>query len=201
MSRRAVFLDRDGVINRAFVRDGRPYPPGSLSELEVLPGVPEALSRLREKGFLLIVVTNQPDVAKGTVERAVVEEMNARLRESLPLDEFRVCYHDSSDACPCRKPSPGMILEAVADHEIDIRGSYFVGDRWRDLEAGERAGCRTIFVDHGYRERQPDRYDYRVTSLSEAAEAILSEPPSGEREVETSRSSGQEQTKRSIERG
>jgi len=188
------------VINRALVRDGRPYPPESLSELEVLPGVPEALSRLRGKGFLLIVVTNQPDVARGTVERAVVEEMNARLRESLPLDEIRVCYHDSSHACPCRKPNPGMILEAVKDHGIDISGSYLVGDRWRDLEAGERAGCHTIFVDHGYRERQPDRYDFRVTSLSEAAAAILSESPSGEREDEREGSSRREQRKRSVER-
>lgn len=197
MSRRAVFLDRDGVINRAIVRDGRPYPPQDLSELEVLPGVPEALSRLRAEGFLLVVVTNQPDVARGTLQRSVVGDMNARLLESLPLDEVRVCYHDESDGCPCRKPRPGMILEAVKDHGIDVRQSYLVGDRWRDLEAGERAGCRTVFVDHGYRERQPDRWDLRVRSLSEAAEAILSEPPAGDRGDEGAGRDGDERTKRS----
>lgn len=197
MSRRAVFLDRDGVINRAIVRDGRPYPPRDLSELEVLPGVPDALSRLSAEGFLLVVVTNQPDVARGALERSVVEEMNARLRETLPLDEVRVCYHDESDGCPCRKPAPGMILEAVKDHGIDIRRSYLVGDRWRDLEAGERAGCRTVFVDHGYRERPPDRCDFRVRSLSEAAEAILSEPPGGDRGDEGAGRGGGERTKRS----
>ena len=140
MSRRAVFLDRDGVINRAMVRDGRPFPPASLSELEIPGGVPEALERLSGAGYLLIVVTNQPDVARGTIPREAVESMNALLQATLPLTEIRVCYHDSGDGCACRKPGPGMILEAAREHDIDLPESFLVGDRWRDVEAGARAG-------------------------------------------------------------
>jgi D-glycero-D-manno-heptose 1,7-bisphosphate phosphatase len=174
MSRKAVFLDRDGVINRALVRDGKPFPPASLAELEILPGVADALLRLRDAGFLMIVVTNQPDVARGTTSKSVVEAMNEHLKAALPLTDVRVCYHDSTDRCECRKPNPGMLLAAARQHDIDLRGSFLVGDRWRDIEAGERAGCRTIFVDYSYQEKQPDRWDFRVTSLPEAAQAILS---------------------------
>lgn len=171
--KRAVFLDRDGVLNRAIVRDGRPYPPRNLSELEILPGVEPALAALKAAGFLLIVVTNQPDVARGVTTREEVEKLNAMLGSLLPIDEFRTCYHDSEAGCDCRKPKPGALLAAAALHDIDLSASYMVGDRWRDTEAGQRAGCKIIFVDYGYRERQPDAVDYRVASLSEAAEVIL----------------------------
>jgi len=173
--RRAVFLDRDGVINRACVREGKPYPPASLAEMEVLPGVAQALAALREAGFLLIVVTNQPDVARGTASREVVEEMNKHLAARLPIDEFRTCFHDSGDGCDCRKPLPGALLAAAKIHGIDLGQSYMVGDRWRDTEAGRRAGCKTIFIDYGYDEKQPESVDYRVRSLMEATQIILGE--------------------------
>ena len=171
--RRAVFLDRDGVLNRALVRDGKPYPPASVAELEMLPGVGQALAALHEAGFLLIVVTNQPDVARGTTNREDVEAINAALGEALPLDEFRTCFHDSGDDCDCRKPKPGALLAAAAAHNIDLRKSFMVGDRWRDAEAGERAGCTTIFIDYGYQEKQPASVDYSVRSLLDASEIIL----------------------------
>ncbi|MBX9810879.1 MAG: HAD family hydrolase [Burkholderiales bacterium] len=174
MSRRAVFLDRDGVINRAVVRKGKPYPPAGLEELEILPGVGEALARLKAAGFVLVVVSNQPDVARGTTARDAVETINAKLAESLPVNDFRVCYHDSSDSCDCRKPKPGMLLAAARDHGIDLSSSFMVGDRWRDVEAGRRAGCRTLFIDYAYDEQQPEACDYRVKSLADAAEIILS---------------------------
>lgn len=173
--RRAVFLDRDGVINRALVREGKPYPPASLAEMEVLPGVAQALTALREAGFLLIVVTNQPDVARGTTSREVVEEINKHLAACLAIDEFRTCFHDSGDGCDCRKPLPGALLAAAKIHGIDLDKSYMVGDRWRDTEAGQRAGCKTIFVDYGYFEKQPESVDYRVRSLMEATQIILGE--------------------------
>jgi D-glycero-D-manno-heptose 1,7-bisphosphate phosphatase len=173
--RRAVFLDRDGVINKAVIRAGRPYPPANLSELEILPRVPEALNRIRDAGFLSIVVTNQPDVARGTASREEVEAMNATLADRLAIDEFRVCYHDGADNCDCRKPRPGMLLQAARKWELDLATSYMVGDRWRDVEAGQRAGCRTIFIDYGYDEKQPERYDHRVASLWEAAGIICPE--------------------------
>lgn len=171
--RRAVFLDRDGVINRAVVRDGKPYPPANLSEMEILPGVSEALALLHETGFMLIVVTNQPDVARGTTPMAAVEEINNHLAACLPIDEFRTCYHDSGDGCDCRKPLPGALLSAARQHGIDLGESYMVGDRWRDIEAGQRAGCKTLFIDYGYAEKQPESVNFRVHSLVEAAHIIL----------------------------
>lgn len=171
--RRAVFLDRDGVLIRATVREGMPRPPASLAELELLPGVAEACAMLHEAGFLLIVVTNQPDVARGTQRREVVEAINHALRDQLPLDDIRVCYHDDADHCPCRKPEPGLLLQAAHDWSIDLSVSFMIGDRWKDIEAGRRAGCKTIFVDYGYAERKPDRPDHRVSSLIEAVDWIL----------------------------
>lgn len=172
---RAVFLDRDGVINRAVVRDGNPYPPANLGEMEILPGVSEALVSLHDAGFMLIVVTNQPDVARGTTPMAVVEEINNYLAHCLPLDEFRTCYHDSGDGCDCRKPLPGALLDSARQNGIDLGKSYMVGDRWRDIEAGQRAGCKTFFIDYGYAEKQPESVDFRVRSLNEAAHIILGE--------------------------
>lgn len=172
---RAVFLDRDGVINKAVVRDGKPYPPANLSEMEILSGVKAALESLRSAGYLLIVVTNQPDVARGTTSKESVEEINTALAAMLPIDEFRTCYHDSADLCGCRKPQPGALLSAARLHCIDMTQSFMVGDRWRDVEAGQRAGCKTCFVDYGYAEKQPEHVDFRVSSLSEAARIILGE--------------------------
>ena len=172
MTTRAVFLDRDGVINRAIVRDGKPHPPETIDSLEVLAGVPQALIRLRDAGFRLIVVTNQPDVARGAQSRETVEAMHARLASELPIDEIVTCYHDG-DGCDCRKPKPGAILEAARRHGVDLDHSFMVGDRWRDIEAGQRAGCRCLFVDHGYRELQPAGAFVRVRSMADAAEWIL----------------------------
>jgi D-glycero-D-manno-heptose 1,7-bisphosphate phosphatase len=173
--KRAIFLDRDGVINKAIVRDGKPYPPANLTELVVLPGVEAALVDLRIAGYLLIVVTNQPDVARGTIKKESVEEINSTLSAMLPIDEFRTCYHDSLDHCCCRKPLPGALLSAAKLHDIDLAQSFIVGDRWRDIEAGRRAGCRTCFIDYGYAEKQPESIDFRVSSLLEAAQIILGE--------------------------
>jgi len=173
--RRAAFLDRDGVLNRAVVREGLPYPPADLRELEVLPGVPQALQALRDLGFVLLVVTNQPDVARGTTTRQAVEAMNAWLAERLPLDRFYCCFHDSKDGCACRKPSPGMLLEGARDFNVDLSRSFMIGDRWRDCDAGRAAGCRTVFIDYGYAERKPEAPDHTVSSLLEAVELIQRE--------------------------
>lgn len=171
--RKAVFLDRDGVINRALVSDGKPYPPANLSSMEILPGVDLATQALHDAGWLLIVVTNQPDVARGTTTRAAVEAINHYLQKTLPIDEFRTCYHDSDDGCNCRKPLPGLLVTAAKTHNIDLTASYMIGDRWRDIEAGKCAGCKTIFIDYGYAEKQPTIVNLRVQSLLEAAHIIL----------------------------
>jgi len=175
--RRAVFLDRDGVLNRAVVRDGKPYPPNSVDALEILPGVPDALADLKTAGFLLLVITNQPDVAKGIQSRESVEGIHRRLRAELPLDDILVCYHQDGDACHCRKPEPGLLHEAAARHALYLPFCFMVGDRWRDVDAGSRAGCRTILLDYGYRERIPENQPAaRVRSLREAADWILACP-------------------------
>ena len=171
--KRAVFLDRDGVINRAVVRDGKPYPPAGLEDFELLPGVEGAAAALRAAGYLVVVVTNQPDVATGKQRREVVEAMHDRLRASGLCDDIRACYHTDADDCDCRKPKPGMLLAAARELRIDLPRSHMVGDRWRDVAAGKAAGCTTYFIDSGYRERQPDRPDAVVASLAEAAQQIL----------------------------
>ena len=172
-SQPAVFMDRDGVINRAEVRNGVPRPPASIEDFELLPGVVEAVYRLRHAGFAVVIVTNQPDVARGDQRRSVVEAMNERVREAIEPDSIVVCYHDDADGCECRKPAPGMLLAAAEDLALDLTTSFMVGDRWRDIDAGRRAGCRTIFVDHGYEERRPEAPDAVVADLTEAVTWIL----------------------------
>jgi D-glycero-D-manno-heptose 1,7-bisphosphate phosphatase len=170
----AVFLDRDGVLNEPVVRDGKPYPPASAADLRIVSGAAQALGRLKDAGFLLIVATNQPDVARGAATRESVDEVHRALALALPLDEFRVCCHDDADRCGCRKPLPGMLLAAAAEHGIDLSRSYMVGDRWRDIDAGAAAGCRTVLIDRGYRERAPIHPPgYRAASLQEAVRFIL----------------------------
>jgi D-glycero-D-manno-heptose 1,7-bisphosphate phosphatase len=169
----AVFLDRDGVLNRAVVRGGRPYPPASLSELEILPGVPEALQRLRRENFLTLVVTNQPDVATGKTTRAMVEAMHDHLRATLALDAIYACYCVEGPGCDCYKPRPDMLVQAAAEWGVDRAKSFMIGDRWRDVGAGRAAGCRTIFIDYNYEERRPDAPDYLVENLSEAVDIVL----------------------------
>jgi len=172
--KRAVFLDRDGVINQSVVKDGKPYPPSSIDEVKILPGVPKALEKLRRAGFLLICVTNQPDVARGTQSKEVVESINKFLLKSLCLDEILVCYHDDNDRCRCRKPLPGMLMDAARRFSIDLEKSFMVGDRWRDIEAGQNAGCRTVLIEYGYAERgSSSPPDMKVGLLSEAAAWIL----------------------------
>ena len=172
---RAVFLDRDGVINRALVRDGKPYPPSSLDEFEILQGVPEACAELKSAGFLLVVATNQPDVGRGTLDKAAVESIHQIMCKRLPIDRVEACYHPGHRAseCDCRKPQPGMLLRAARELGIDLKQSWMVGDRWRDIDCGHSAGCRTIFIDWGYDEPLRQAPDYRAAGLLEAARIIL----------------------------
>lgn len=173
---RAVFLDRDGVINQSVVRNGKPYPPTHLDEVKLVANAVESLKQLKELGFLLIVVTNQPDVRRGTTLKQTVEQIHAVLRSQLPIDDFFVCYHDDEDQCQCRKPLPGLLLEAARKHGINIGQSFLVGDRWRDIEAGAAAGCRTILIDYNYKEQKSKNLpDATVFSLAEAVNWIVTQ--------------------------
>jgi D-glycero-D-manno-heptose 1,7-bisphosphate phosphatase len=171
--KRAVFLDRDGVINAAVVREGKPYPPASLAEVRILEDVPQALRLLKAAGLGLAVITNQPDVARGTQQREVVEAINSWLGSQLPLDRFEVCYHDEADACDCRKPKPGLIVRSAQALGVKVAMGFLVGDRWRDIDTGKAAGCRSVWIDRGYAEKRPCNHDYRATSLYEAAVWIV----------------------------
>lgn len=170
--RKAVFLDRDGVINRSEVRGGKPYAPTRAEDFELLPGAAKAMAALRAAGWLVIVVTNQPDLATGKQSRASMDAMHQPLRDGGLVDDIKVCPHVDADNCACRKPRPGMLLDAAREWDIDLAASIMVGDRWRDIEAGQAAGCRNIFVNHGYAEKQPERPDAVVASLAQAQQLI-----------------------------
>jgi D-glycero-D-manno-heptose 1,7-bisphosphate phosphatase len=173
MVRPAVFLDRDGVINANLERGGKPVAPTTLAEFRLLPGAVEAVQRFHDAGYAVIVCTNQPDVANGRTPRATVEAMNDIVRSELQVDDVKVCFHTDADNCTCRKPKPGMILDAAREYSLDLSISYMVGDRWRDVAAGHAAGCLTIFIDYGYVQEGPNNPDHVVRSLSEAANVIL----------------------------
>lgn len=171
--KKAVFLDRDGVLNAAVLRQGRPFPPAGIGEVEIIAGVAEACASMKQAGALLFCVTNQPDVARGTARREDVDAISAHLKRALALDDVATCFHDDGDNCDCRKPGPGMILDLAARHDVDPAASVMVGDRWRDVESGRRAGCRTVFIDYGYDEKQPANADLTCGSLAEAAPWIV----------------------------
>jgi len=175
MPRRAVFLDRDGVINRAYLREGVSHPPNSAAETEILPGVVEACRMLRQAGRLLVLVTNQPDIARGVQTRETVDAINARLHEAIGFDDIRVCPHDNADRCDCRKPKPGMLLTAAQLLDIDLGTSVMVGDRPTDIAAGRSAGCRTVLIAPR-RTNIDSGADLCVESLREAVDWICCPP-------------------------
>ena len=169
---KAVFLDRDGVINRSSVIDGKPYAPIHIQDIELLPGVEGACLKLSSAGYLLIVVTNQPDVATGKAQKSDIEAIHAYLMEALPLTDINVCYSKNDDD-PRRKPAAGMLIESAQKYKIDLGGSYMIGDRWKDIEAGATAGCTTLFIDYGYKEGSKRKPHYTVRDLAEATDIIL----------------------------
>ncbi len=178
--RPAVFLDRDGTLNRQIIRDGKPYPPNTLAEFELFPGVPEACAALAAAGYLLVVATNQPDIGRGTQSAAVVASMHSRLLSLVPsITRIEACYAPGTahspdlPADPRRKPAPGMLLDAARLLDLDLRRSWMIGDRWRDIDCGKRAGVRTVFIDFGYDEALHAPPDFTVQSFPAAAAIIL----------------------------
>ena len=166
--KKAVFLDRDGVINKAFVKNGLPFSPPSFSEFEILPGVKESINKISNMNFISLVVTNQPDVSRGKIEKKTVIKMNDYLKSEIRLNDIFVCYHDDHDNCKCRKPKPGLLLDASKKWNIDLKKSYLIGDRNKDIEAGKKAGCKTIFIDYDYSEAKPSNPDFTTDSLFNA---------------------------------
>lgn len=172
--RPAVFLDRDGTLNVQVVRDGVPYPPHSLEDFRLFPGVPEACHELAAGGYALVLATNQPDVARGTQQLAVVESMHRHLQQWIPeIARIEVCYDSGDIPSRRRKPEPGMLLDAAAALNLDLSRSWMIGDRWRDVDCGKRAGVRTVFIDLGYTEALHSPPDFTVKSFPEAARIVL----------------------------
>ena len=170
---KAVFFDRDGVLNKPLIRDGQPHSPEHLDEFEIIGEAAEALRSLKRAGYLLIVATNQPNVARGVQSQSMIERMHERLRTELPLDDIRVCFHDDHHHCFCRKPQPGLLYEAARDWQISLSQSYMIGDRWKDVEAGRRAGCRTVLLRCPYNETESQTADWAASSLLDAVQWIL----------------------------
>jgi len=177
--RPAVFLDRDGTLNAPVIRDGKPYPPATIADFRLLDGVAAGCAQLKAAGFALVVATNQPDVGRGTQSQARVEAMHAHLLRLVPqIDLIQVCYHGGADhgqPCDCRKPKPAMLLDAARRLGLDPARSWMVGDRWRDVDCGQAAGCRTIFLDWGYAEQLRAKPDFTVKSFSDAVGIILAQ--------------------------
>ena len=177
VGRPAIFLDRDGVINRVTVREGMPHPPSDVDEFELYEDVRDGCARLKAANFLLVVISNQPDVGRGTLSRKAVEAMNLKMQSALPsLDRVEICYHGGErygQPCDCRKPRPGMILRAAADLNIDPKRSYVIGDRWRDVDCARAAGCRAILIERGYKETLREAPDFTVANFNEAVIAVL----------------------------
>jgi histidinol-phosphate phosphatase family protein len=185
--RPAVFLDRDGVLNEVRLDDGVPRPPASVSNLRVANGAAEALARLRDAGFVLVVITNQPDVPRGQTTRQAVDEINAALQARLPVDAVYACFHDTGDGCDCRKPRPGMLLQAARDLALDLGDSWLVGDRWVDIAAAEAVRVRGVLLNRDYSWRAssdgppPDELRPTVTvdNIVEVANAIVAASTDG----------------------
>jgi D-glycero-D-manno-heptose 1,7-bisphosphate phosphatase len=170
---KAVFLDRDGVVNKSIVVDGKPFPPESLAKMDLVEGIEYFLNATRDAGFINIVITNQPDVARGKTSKLIVEEINDFLIQSLAIDSIKTCYHDNLDFCKCRKPAIGSFIKSQLEFDIDLSRSYMIGDRSGDIEAGKNAGCKTILIDYNYSEMILIEPDYRVDSVVDGLKIIL----------------------------
>jgi D-glycero-D-manno-heptose 1,7-bisphosphate phosphatase len=173
--RPAVFLDRDGTLNVQVIREGKPFPPSSVEDFRLFDDVPAGCRDLQAAGFALVVVTNQPDVGRGDQTQAAVEAMHAKLRSLVPeIERIEVCYDPGrGEKSLRRKPAPGMLLDAAAALGLDLARSWLIGDRWRDVDCGKRAGVRTVFLDFGYAEALQAPPDFTVRSFSAAAAIIL----------------------------
>lgn len=169
--KQAIFLDRDGVINSTIIKEGKPFSPRKFEDFKLVDGVKDILERFKARGWLNIIVTNQPDIARGLMKKEELQKMHNLIRENLPVDDIFICPHDDADNCNCRKPKPGMLLEAAKKWDIDLNESFMIGDSWKDIEAGRNAGCTTLLIDSPYN-KQIDS-DLRANELSALSEMIL----------------------------
>ncbi len=169
---KAVFLDRDGVINLTVFRKGAERAPQDMSEFAYVEGVHATLAALQARGYVLLVCTNQPDVARGWQDRDQVLAFHAKIERELPVSRVYACFHDDVDACACRKPKPGLLVQGSDEFGLDLQQSWMIGDRSKDIEAGKAAGCRTIYLRHDHDTAQSGSPDYEITKLEQLLEII-----------------------------
>ena len=171
--KKAIFLDRDGVINKSLVVDGKPFAPRFFNDFELIKGVEDALKSFHRLDYLNIVVTNQPDIANHLMAPDELNRMNKFLLSKLPIAKIYVCTHASSAKCDCRKPKPGMIFRAAERFNIDLSQSVLVGDRWKDVACGHAAGVsKVFFVDYKYDEPKPIGTYVTIKSLVEVVKLL-----------------------------
>ena len=169
---KAIFFDRDGVLIQAPVIDGKPKSIENVSDIIFI--VEESLIiKLRDLGFYLIAITNQPDISRKKIKPEFVEKINNLIKTKYYLDDFYVCPHSDQDNCECRKPKNGLILDAAKDYNLDLSSCFMIGDRWRDIAAAEISGCKSIYIDYSYNEQKPYKQDYTVKCPSSAIKKIL----------------------------
>lgn len=168
--KRAIFLDRDGVINKVILKEGKPFSPREFDEFEFVENIKGVLEKFKEKGFLNIVITNQPDIIRRLMQREKLDKIHNLIKERLPIDDIFVCPHDDKDNCLCRKLKPGMLFEAAKEWDIDLNASFMIGDNWKDIEAGRAAGCTTVLIDNPYNKQIAA--DFRIDSISSMIEII-----------------------------
>ena len=171
-NRMAVFLDRDGTLNKAYIEDGLPISPSSLNKFKIIKGVKKSINRLKKLNFLCILITNQPDVFRGKISKKTVVKMNSYIKKKIKLDDMFVCYHDNEHNCSCRKPKPGLLVKASKKWKIDLNKSFMIGDRWKDILAGKKVGCKTIFINNNYKNDKKVKADFTFKSLLKAVNKI-----------------------------
>lgn len=165
MVKKCVFIDRDGVLNRSNVINGKPYAPNNISNFIFLPRVNQAINILKKKKYLIIIITNQPDISNGKLKTNQLVKMNDKIYKYLKVDDIFVCTHSREENCNCRKPKIGLFKKAIKKYSIDTSLSYMVGDRKMDIEAGNKINLKTIFIDKNYTEQRPINFDYKCKSL------------------------------------
>ena len=169
---KAFFLDRDGVINQSLIYKGKPIAPTNLANFKIIKDVKKSLIYLKEKGFLTIIISNQPDISKGLLDKSILKKMNKKIKEKLKIDDIFICKHVNTDRCNCRKPKLGMALEAKKKWNIDLKNSYLIGDRWRDIYLANRLKIKCFYIDKNYSEKKPKKYNFKVKNLFHAIKIL-----------------------------
>lgn len=164
---KAVFLDRDGIINVTQVINKKPVAIRAFEQFVFVEGIQKAIDKFIKIGYTIFVVTNQPDISRGKIKIEEVEKINRHILHELPIKKIYMCTHDYYDNCECKKPKAGMLFSAKKEYDVELKSSWIIGDRWSDIEAGKNAGCKTIFVDYGYDEKLKSNPDIIVKNVKE----------------------------------